>query len=259
MFPTQSIPHNLKTNPAEDEANPAEDERGITLQTLIVTAVLVLMAVAAGVIVVAITNSASDDLEEQSPDLEARCAPWEIFDPELAAAGAGGGGKYTSFIFPDQANVHEAAPGKGGVSSSKVECLAVCYFELNDTEDDTLDEALAVLDEDGGTLTKPERSHLKFDTSNRPPERFEIRIGVTYARQKAADDIPRTELSRIGEWNRHQFGSGVPGRAVGKQQLGTRPIPRTEGSNLVVKVTTDQSACVVEDTSTGDIVFDPRN
>ncbi len=187
MFPTQSIPHNLKTNPAEDEANPAEDERGITLQTLIVTAVLVLMAVATGVIVVAITSSASDDLEEQSPDLEARCAPWEIFDPELAAAGAGGGGEYTSFIFPDQANVQEAAPGEGGVTSSKVGCLPVCYFELNDTEDDTLDEALAVLDEDGGTLTKPERSHLKFDTSNRPPERFEIRIGVTYTRQKAAE------------------------------------------------------------------------
>lgn len=48
-------------------SNPSRDERGITLQTLIVTAVLVLMAVAAGVVVVAITNNASDDLSEQSP------------------------------------------------------------------------------------------------------------------------------------------------------------------------------------------------
>jgi len=67
------------------------DEQGITLQTLIVTAVLVLMAVAAGVIIVAITNSSSDDLEEQSQDLDAKCAPWELHDLELEANGAGGG------------------------------------------------------------------------------------------------------------------------------------------------------------------------
>ena len=36
----------------------AADQRGITLQTLIVTAVLVLMVVAAGVAIVAIANSA---------------------------------------------------------------------------------------------------------------------------------------------------------------------------------------------------------
>ena len=45
------------------------DERGITLQTLIVTAVLVLMAVAAGVVIVAITRSASDNLTDVDPDI----------------------------------------------------------------------------------------------------------------------------------------------------------------------------------------------
>jgi len=48
----------------------AADSRGITLQTLIVTAVLVLLAVAAGVVIVAITGSSSDDLEDQASDLE---------------------------------------------------------------------------------------------------------------------------------------------------------------------------------------------
>lgn len=45
------------------------DSRGITLQTLIITAVLVLLAVAAGVVIVAITDNSSDDLEDQSSDL----------------------------------------------------------------------------------------------------------------------------------------------------------------------------------------------
>ena len=49
----------------------AADQRGITLQTLIVTAVLVLMAVAAGVVIVAITNSARDDLQGQTPNTDA--------------------------------------------------------------------------------------------------------------------------------------------------------------------------------------------
>jgi len=67
------------------------DERGITLQTLIVTAVLVLMAVAAGVIIVAITDNSADDLEDQASDMDGRCQPWEIHDTELEAIGAGGG------------------------------------------------------------------------------------------------------------------------------------------------------------------------
>jgi len=70
---------------------PAKDERGITLQTLIVTAVLVLMAVAAGVIIAAITNSSSDDLEEQTQDIPEKCAPWELHQVDLEAIGAGGG------------------------------------------------------------------------------------------------------------------------------------------------------------------------
>jgi len=86
------------------------DQRGITLQTLIITAVLVLMAVAAGVIIVAITGSASDDLEDQTSDLEARCEQWETHDLEAQARGVGG---------PD---------GSGGVTSSKVGCRPACYY-----------------------------------------------------------------------------------------------------------------------------------
>ena len=84
------------------------DQRGITLQTLIVTAVLVLMAGAAGVVIIAITNNAQDNLEGQNSGIDARCQPWEIFDPTLEAAGRGG--------------------GQGGVGSSAIGCVRVCYI-----------------------------------------------------------------------------------------------------------------------------------
>ena len=85
------------------------DERGITLQTLIVTAVLVLMAGAAGVVIIAITNNANDNLENQNAGIESRCEKWEIFDPSLDAAGRGG--------------------DNGGIDSSAIGCVRVCYIE----------------------------------------------------------------------------------------------------------------------------------
>ena len=89
------------------------DQRGITLQTLIVTAVLVLMAGAAGVVIIAITNNAQDNLEGQNTGVESRCEPWEIFDPTLDAAGRGG--------------------GNGGIDSSASGCVRVCYVKYNVT------------------------------------------------------------------------------------------------------------------------------
>ena len=89
------------------------DQRGITLQTLIVTAVLVLMAGAAGVVIIAITNNAQDNLEGQNSGIDSRCDPWEIFDPTLDAAGRGG--------------------GQGGIDSSASGCVRVCYVRFTAT------------------------------------------------------------------------------------------------------------------------------
>ena len=62
------------------------DQRGITLQTLIVTAVLVLMAVAAGVVIVAITRNAQDNVESSADfQTDANCNGAEIYKPALAA------------------------------------------------------------------------------------------------------------------------------------------------------------------------------
>jgi len=90
------------------------DERGITLQTLIVTAVLVLMAVAAGVVIVAITNSASDDLEDQTTSIDANCEGDEIYDPVAAANGV--------------------TPIRAGHNGSAIGCIPVCYWTEADGE-----------------------------------------------------------------------------------------------------------------------------
>ena len=89
------------------------DQRGLTLQTLIVTAVLVLVAGAAGVVIIAITNNAQDNLEDQNTGVPARCEPWEIFDPLLSADGRGG--------------------GNGGIDSTAIGCIRVCYVEYSAT------------------------------------------------------------------------------------------------------------------------------
>ena len=133
------------------------DQRGITLQTLIVTAVLVLMAVAAGVVIVAITNSAQSDLESQQSDLGSRCERWEIFDQTLAAAGRGN--------------------GNGGIDSSAQGCLRVCYVsyqlgtadataDITSTETDLVDKKNADLTNDESVLRFSRSDITKIQTTD---------------------------------------------------------------------------------------------
>ena len=92
------------------------DQRGITLQTLIVTAVLVLMAVAAGVVITAITRGQQQNLEENAQvGSDSACEVWEIYDTNLAAAGRGG------------------PSGTGGIESSARGCIRACYVEYTPT------------------------------------------------------------------------------------------------------------------------------
>ena len=91
----------------------ARDERGITLQTLIVTAVLVTIAFVAAAIIIAITNTQEESLEDQNRAETggSTCEPWEIRDTELQAKGLGG------------------PQGYGGFYSSAVGCVRVCYVQ----------------------------------------------------------------------------------------------------------------------------------
>ena len=111
------------TRPLPDSSSPrkslsrrqrlARDERGITLQTLIVTAVLVTIAFVAAAIIISITTSQESSLEEQNRAETgvSTCEPWEIRDTELQAQGIGG------------------PQGHGGIWSSAIGCVRVCYVQ----------------------------------------------------------------------------------------------------------------------------------
>jgi len=209
-------------------------ERGATLQTLIITAVLVLLAVAAGVVIVAITGSSSDDLEDQASDIEGRCLPWEIHDPELEAAGLGGGDI-------------DAGEGGDGVASSRIGCLAPCYLgvlaEKNDFRREELgplnqarqqladfvigsDDTIGPMNLPASTMNFPTR--LVFDTSNRQTQQ----------------DRPNQNLN-------------VNTDVLFEIRLMDKNLGESF-SNYAVRVTASQDGCVIYNTETEAICVDSR-
>ncbi len=158
-------------------------ERGITLQTLIVTAVLVLVAVGAALVLVAINRSSSDDFEEAGNiDIEGKCQTWEIHLATLEAAGHGG---------PE---------GHGGVFSSNIGCLATCYWELTNwalsipnAKWELHPGAYSVRNRkvpQGTTNPHPHVSKLYYHDDNRAPAIDQIRLGVVSLRVGAGTQEP---------------------------------------------------------------------
>ena len=167
-------PHPKPPRPAT-----AAGERGYTLQTLIVTAVAVLLAVAAGVVVIAITRSAQDDLSRTPPKTDGPCEPWEIHDVELAARGAGGG-QLLSYRHDPNSPPNDVLTGSGGVISSAIGCLPPCYIGPRFSNIFTLDHLVS---------TVQSQAFIVYDASNRPARYyiddvtghgnyFEVRAGV---------------------------------------------------------------------------------
>ncbi len=180
-----------------------------------------------------------------------------MHDPVLEANAAGGGGPYINGRVPSDRPTGVATnPGRGGVTSSKIGCLPVCYLTLNDHLDKTIDKFLLPTDTPAlTTSTMREDDHFNFDTSNRLPKLKEIRIGVVYKRRIAAGTT-RTEIGLNDKlWNYGEVsGSGQIGNP---EQVGTAPPFTDPGSKLIVRVSDDKEACVIEDTSTpeGEIIL----
>lgn len=139
----------------------------------------------------------------------------------------------------------EPKAGRGGVTSSKIGCLPVCYLKLNST-DKTIDDFVMRTDTGGPDLW--------LDTGNEPPEALVIRIGVTYARWLESDMSHITEIGgSLTGWSTTQFRAG---RSTGTQQLGIGPVFSDQG--YLVRVSDDKESCVIEDTSTSEIVYQGR-
>ena len=156
------------------------DQRGMTLQTLVITAVLVAVAVVASVLIVAISRSSGERLEDSNATQEGLCQPWEVHKVTLAAKGYGG------------------TQGHGGIFSSSIGCIAVCYLAATNADGRVYPHAMDVgnrvpisyraLEVMGnGAPARFLISSLAYDDSNRVPAAGEVRLGVAYNRVDPAD------------------------------------------------------------------------
>ena len=156
------------------------DQRGMTLQTLVITAVLVAVAVVGSLLIVAISRSSGERLEDSNATQEGLCQPWEVHKTTLAAKGYGG------------------TQGHGGIFSSSIGCIAVCYLTglLAGTRfyPHAMDvgnrlpvsnRALEVMG--NGVPARQVVSRLAYDDSNRVPAAGEVRLGVAYNRAAPED------------------------------------------------------------------------
>ena len=185
-------------------------ELGYTLQTLIVTAAVVLMAAVASTVLWGVTRGSRDNAEEAGRiGVEARCSPnevrnmdleskglegsnrilnaeitadavgcypvcgtWEYYDPGLAAAGTGG------------------PQGNGGIYSSDIGCFAPCYWNHDFPEKmwrPNRDNAVS------------KRTWLSYHDDNRPPGINQIRLGVNYRRRPASELADLPDLDEVLE------------------------------------------------------------
>ena len=188
-------------------------ELGFTLQTLIVMAVFVLAAVGVGIGLLAVNSATSDDFEEAGQTgVEARCAPNEIWNPELESRGIGGpdsqggvkskqvgcepycgtweylstganeNGEYEPAESPAAARQSSIGgpDGNGGVYSQNIGCFAPCYWSY--TNGPGRPNASGFIN--SGTS-------LQYLDDNRAPAIKQVRLGVNYRR---ATEDPSTDL-----------------------------------------------------------------
>ena len=231
------------------EAVPWKNELGFTLQTLIVTAVLVLVAVGASIGLVAITSSSSDDFEDAGQTgVETRCATNEVKDPELEARGVKGVNQTFREIEADTIGCNPVcatweyyAPGRaaagiggpegnGGIFSSNEGCFAPCYWAANEgtyTPED-IPSAYYVVQHEG--------SSLSWDDSNRAPGVTEVRLGVVYTQwrydssgARIGSSAPPDQIENNGQKRIQLLQNGRQSKV---EIAGTQPIGAYTGKPL---------------------------
>jgi len=178
---------------------------------------------------------------------------------ELEAIGAGGGKEH---LEEGASPASDIRTGQGGVTSSKVGCLAPCYFqaERSDTFVGGTNGPQTILD----IISKVNaNAKLLFDTTNRPPmdptpptepgsiADGEYRLGVTYQRTSSLVD---TFKIPSGDDKPPRYRDGDEFDQV--RALGTNVPPA--GDKTAVRVTAGQDGCIIFNTDTGDICLDSR-
>ena len=213
----------------------ASSERGFTLQTLIVTAVLVLVAVAASVVIVALTRSSSDDFTEAgNTDLEARCRPNEVWSPEYDARGEAGINtkfyeyeveRMNSFNLDPATNIPAAWRTWSQIEAEVIGCNPVCgtweYFDPGRAAAGTggPEGRGGVFSSDEGCfppcymrrhdfntgdnrnhpniVANPDNFSLHYWDDNRVPPAGYVRLGVVYRRNSDLSQTGATHTDMI--------------------------------------------------------------
>ena len=169
-------------------------ESGFTLQTLIITAVVVVLAIGVGLLFLALTSSSSGNLEDAGRSgSEAACAPNELLDAVYVRHAFGGpegrGGVRSKSVgckpycatweflaMPSAGGEYrlggtgEGSPiggpdGAGGVFSSKIGCFAPCYWEVGEQDSARLRPRELIgtnIDRDLASTADPQKTELGY-------------------------------------------------------------------------------------------------
>ena len=183
----------------EDNAEtvpPKQTDLGFALQTLIIMAVVALLAAGASAVLWGVTRGSRDNAQEAGGiGVEARCAPNEVRDMDLESKGLKGVNRILSdeitadaigcypvcgtweYYDAGLAAAGSGGPeGVGGIYSSDIGCFAPCYWNYDFPEKMWRpDHSQAV----------SERTRLSYYDDNRPPGIAQIRLGVNYRRRPA--------------------------------------------------------------------------
>ena len=205
----------------------ARDERGITLQTLIVTAVLVTIAFVAAAIIISITTNQESNLEDQNRAETgvSTCEPWEIRDTELQAQGIGG------------------PQGYGGIWSSAVGCLRVCYVQTRWGAATRLDSTYRIL-HTGEAASGNRELLLGFSLSD-------ARLAPTGGEDSRYATFQAVSSSEVGDIP-PQSASAAVRNAVRTENATQRGRITVVDENEEIRVHPSQEFCLVVDTANDD-------
>ena len=178
---------------------------GYTLQTLIVTAAIVVMAAVAAIVLWGVTRGSIDNTEEAGRiGAEARCSPNEVRNQDLESKGLKGTNRIlNNEIAADAIGCYPVCgtweyydqgmkaagtggpQGNGGVYSSDIGCFAPCYWNHDFPER---------MWRPGPSEAASDRAWLSYYDDNRPPGINQIRLGVNYRRRPASEmDSPAVD------------------------------------------------------------------
>ena len=175
----------------------------------------------------------TDDLEAQQPDIGAPCEPWEIFDPDLAAAGRGGD------------------DGAGGIYSSGKGCVRVCYVEFEGATTPPANDA----DLTGASFDGNNKIDLVSGSGTPSANKAHLRFSRTrmFRAYNATNDDGIFPVS--GDRSIDIDGDGDGDDAANIGSIGGN----TSVDNLVIRVAADQRSCLVWNTTTDREEFRSQN